>query len=105
MAPKLFPLLVLVAVLAAPFASAMQSVNCFGTSPVTFHFEGFDKSGPKFVNGNPAATSDLWADHSMPVNFTVAFLGDSGKDLPAIQVLQLIKSSGAHMAIHSGVCD
>lgn len=82
---------------------AMQGVNCFGPSPVKLDLRGFNTTQPNFVAGNPAATEDLWAAISMPVNFTVAFLGDSGKDPSALDVLRLIKDSGAHMALHSGV--
>jgi hypothetical protein len=95
--------LVFFAVLLPSVSQAFQGVNCYGNSPVKFDFRGFNESQPNFVAGNPASTSDFWASASMPVNFTVAFVGDSGKDAPALAVLQLIKDYGAHMAIHSGV--
>eukprot|EP01122_Echinamoeba_exundans_P008918 TRINITY_DN303_c0_g2_i1.p1 TRINITY_DN303_c0_g2~~TRINITY_DN303_c0_g2_i1.p1 ORF type:complete len:694 (-),score=39.64 TRINITY_DN303_c0_g2_i1:347-2428(-) len=86
-------------------SQAFQGVNCYGSSPVKFDFRGINVTKPNFVEGNPAATSDFWASVSMPVNLTVAFVGDSGKDAPALAVLQLIKDYGAHMAIHSGDFD
>ena len=41
----------------------------------------------------------------MPVNFTVAFIGDQGLSAQAKQVLNLIKTEGAHMVLHQGDFD
>jgi hypothetical protein len=82
---------------------AMQGANCFGANPMQFSFSGIDTAYPKFFFGNPAARSDLWGKQVMPVNFTVAFIGDSAAGTNANSVLNLIKDNSAHMTIHSGV--
>lgn len=86
------------------FASAshgMSGLNCWGPGP--FNLTNAPDNPPLFMRGDPK-NANLWASLSMPVNFTVAFIGDQGTlQTSAVPVLKMIKQENANMVLHSGV--
>jgi hypothetical protein len=127
----MFRVLVIVALVCAVHPSlGMSGNNCWG--PKAVGFDSFPEEAPKYLNGQPGSNTwcasslevsdNLSCPHVLapfciilavnlnnmvryetPINFTVAFIGDQGKDEPAFEVLRLIKREGTDMVIHAGV--
>jgi hypothetical protein len=95
------PAIVLIGVLCIHACYGMSGLNCWGRGP--FNLTNAPDNPPLFMRGNPV-NPNMWASLTMPVNFTVAFIGDQGTlDTSSVPVLRMIKSENADMVLHSGV--